>query len=67
MDKYSVRTDLASEAIKDFQIPEEETNINGIEFLIKITKIDSKKQKELSDTLGYSRILPSAWNTPTTM
>ncbi len=31
MDKYSVRTDLASEAIKDFQIPEEEKNINGIE------------------------------------
>ena len=31
MDKYSVRTDLASEAIKDFQIHEEEKNINGIE------------------------------------
>ena len=52
---------------KYIYIPSFCTNINGIEFLIKITKIDSKKQKELSDTLGYSRILPSAWNTPTTM
>lgn len=52
---------------KFIYIPSFCTNINGIEFLIKITKIDSKKQKELSDTLGYSRILPSAWNTPTTM
>ena len=52
---------------KFIYIPSFCTNINGIEFLIKITKIYSKKQKELSDTLGYSRILPSAWNTPTTM
>ena len=48
-------------------IPSFCTNLNGIEFLVKITKVNSKKQKELDDMIGYRRILPSTWNSPITI
>lgn len=39
----------------------------GNDFVIQISKIDSKKRKEISDMIGYRCMTPSTWNTPVRM
>lgn len=41
------------------------TTINGNDFLMRIVKTDSKKQKQIAEDNGIYRIMPSTWNIPT--
>lgn len=50
MDKYAVRTDLATEAIKNYQIDEEERNINGIE--LRRVFVDESQGKAIGKKQG---------------
>lgn len=50
MDKYAVRTDLATEAIKNNQIDEEERNINGIE--LRRVFVDESQGKAIGKKQG---------------
>ena len=46
MDKYQIRTDLATEAIKDSGLVEEEKEINGLTLKRIIVKEEDKKKDE---------------------
>lgn len=50
MDKYAVRTDLATEAINNHQIDEEERNINGIN--LRRVFVDETQGKEIGKKQG---------------
>lgn len=47
-----------------YYVPSYSASLTGAEFLLQITRVDSKKRKEISDMVGYRCITPSTWNTP---
>ena len=54
MDKYQVRTDLATEAIKDSGLVEEEKNVNGINLKRVIIREEDKKKVNVKPGIYYT-------------
>lgn len=50
-----------------YYVPTYSAALGGTEFLLQITRIDSKKRKEIADMVGYRCVVPSTWNTPVRM
>lgn len=48
-----------------YYVPSFSAALGGTEFMVQITRVDSKKRKEISDMIGYRCMVPSTWNTPT--